>query len=638
MKEIEMELTAYENSPSRNYSNFYPPEIINNSNINDYSKILKNPLLIGYHFLCKECKSIPKILFKKDLIKFDCECQDSPKDILIIKIKENLFKCDEDQISEILKCTKHSDIYYKYNFYCSLCEKPLCSQCYKNCKNHINKVEPISVDIRTINKLEYIYEKFNANKKNSIKDSNNFYIGQMIINNDNPIIIRNNNSNDNKSLDDINNNIDNEENLILNDNDENNNNIMNNNNSMNISNDNNNKNDINNDFLSLLSIKNESIIEESIQELINIIISDYEDFPNYKHIDIISNIENFVNLNYETCNEIILKYEINQNMKNNDEKVELFGEKFINNNAEKSFIVINEKIMNLKNDYDLFDFLEDNDKAKIKWPITLEVRLVEKPKEKITDLSFMFDGISVLKLSSDFSNFNRNSINKMSHMFYNCSTLESLPDISKIDTSNVTDMSYMFYNCSQLKSLPDISKWKTNKVIYMNYLFSKCSNLLEIPDISRWDTSNLREMDNMFSSCLLLSSFPKISDWNIKNVHTMDNIFSNCKSLKYEPKIMKWANRISSSLTYEDSYFLENIFKGCDLLILPKINRIRLSMKIKNFCRYIFNKFCFFIHKCLSYYCILNCLLMISIPFFLIYYSVNLDKKKKFYYKPINIL
>ena len=57
MNEIEMELTAYEHPPSRNYSDFYPPEIFNNSNINECktSKILRNPLLIGYHFLCKEC-------------------------------------------------------------------------------------------------------------------------------------------------------------------------------------------------------------------------------------------------------------------------------------------------------------------------------------------------------------------------------------------------------------------------------------------------------------------------------------------------------------------------------------------------------------------------------------------------------
>ena len=244
---------------------------------------------------------------KKDKIRFYCKCQNSPRDILIIDIKEYLINCNDDEISGHLKCPNHSDIYYKYIFYCSVCKKQKCEQCCRDCRKHIDKVNPISADIRTINKLGYIYEKFIENKKNYINDSNNFTCDDIIINKNNTILLNDNNNIENQNgdyLNDINNNIDNsEEKLFLSDNDENNNN----NNINNINND-------NIDFLPLLDSKSESNLELSINDLINIIIYDYKYFPNYEHIDIISNIEKFVIYNYDKCNEIKLKYEINKNM------------------------------------------------------------------------------------------------------------------------------------------------------------------------------------------------------------------------------------------------------------------------------------------------------------------------------------
>ena len=72
----------YEIPIQNNYSDFYPQNLFSLEN----SIIDKNPLLEGYHCLCKKCKRIPKFLFiKKDKIKLICKCKE-PKNILINEI------------------------------------------------------------------------------------------------------------------------------------------------------------------------------------------------------------------------------------------------------------------------------------------------------------------------------------------------------------------------------------------------------------------------------------------------------------------------------------------------------------------------------------------------------------------------
>ena len=159
-----------EMKPNTNYQDLYTSNTLNIElqELNpeteipwSQSKIITNPLLDGYHFLCKKCNQIPLIIYvKKDKIKFLCKCPDSPKDILIIKIKEHLVNL-ESQIFGILKCPLHSnEDDNKYKFYCSKCKKKLCFYC-NDYKEHINDVKliPSTLEIKTIKKLNYILEK-----------------------------------------------------------------------------------------------------------------------------------------------------------------------------------------------------------------------------------------------------------------------------------------------------------------------------------------------------------------------------------------------------------------------------------------------------------------------------------------------
>ena len=131
-------------------------------------------------------------------------------------------------------------------------------------------------------------------------------------------------------------------------------------------------------------------------------------------------------------NEMTIEYIIKK-----ENKIKLFGKKFITNNKNNCKIIIDNK------EEDIIEYLKVNKNEKI-----LKIKLKE------------------IK-----------TITNMSYMFYHCKALISLPDISKWNTNNVTNMSNMFSYCKLLISLPDISNWNTNNVKYMSNMFSNCRSL-----------------------------------------------------------------------------------------------------------------------------------------------------------------
>ena len=236
--------------------------------------------------------------------------------------------------------------------------------------------------------------------------------------------------------------------------------------------------------------------------LFTIIIDDFQNYPNFNHIETISNIEEFIILSFRDFYEINLIYEFEEeNIKSNT--IELFGELFVNNNKENCFLLINEKIIELRRFIKLSEIFDDSYLITF-WPLTLHVKLILKKSKSSIDLSFMFYEISTISSKTIFDNLNNVKITKMNYMFYNCSSLKQLPNISEINTSNVTDMSYMFYNCSSLTSMSDISRWDTRNVVDISHIFQNCELLTSIPDISQWKADNIKEMDDIFRMIFLI--------------------------------------------------------------------------------------------------------------------------------------
>ena len=237
-----------------------------------------------------------------------------------------------------------------------------------------------------------------------------------------------------------------------------------------------------------------------------------------------------IDIIYKKINQANIIYKKKYNKKDEDNTIQLFGNKFVENNKENCFLIIDNKFYDIRK---YFDIKENNNKE-----IILKIHLIEE--KIITDMSYMFYNCVNLSSLPDISKWNTNNVTNMSDMFSNCSNLSYLPDIYKWNTNNVTNMSHLFFICENLSTFPDISKWNTYNVTDMSYIFSNCKKLSYLPDISKWNTSNLINMSNMFSNCINLSSLPDISKWNTNKVTDMSYIFSNCKKLSYLPDISKW--------------------------------------------------------------------------------------------------
>ena len=593
-----IDLFQYEEEKDHSFnSKKYSKDILDLSN----SKISKTKFAEHYHYICKICFSIPIIKFiKRNKIKFTCKCKYSPRELLIKDIFDILSYSDEIEIDTIkLKCSSH--LGEKYIYYCEECKKDICIKCLNNCIKHENRIKPLAFDRNTIIKSKYIIDKINEKNKTIFEDD----INSIELEEDDFVpnrkiqlkkYIQENSENEDNENDHFN---EGHYNIIE---------------SSNIKNEVNEK-----ELINIFKENNNDEINEEVYyslNLFSIIIDDYQNYPNYNHIETISNIEKYANLCFSDYNEIILQYEFNEeNVKNNF--IELLGEVFVNNNKENCFLIINEKIFELSR-YIHLSYIFDNSIDKINWPINLEVKLIKPKNKEVDNLSYMFYGINTILPSSDFSELETSNVTNMSYMFYNCSSLTRLPDISKFNTINVTDMSYMFYNCRSLTQLPDISKFNTINVSNMSYIFSYCIKLRILPDISKWNMENITNLSNMFYFCKSLTSFPDISSWNLSE-HKLKNInylFGNCKSLSSLPILSKW--KIDKNL------FNSSLFAGCRLLNEKYKEKVNINDKIYNCFNIFFDKIFSCLKLCYFIYVFFVAFCFLFFVYFPLYTSFNL--------------
>ena len=490
-------------------SNFYDYNNINNINnseqlydinqdplnFSNISVLSKSKFAQHYHFLCKYCERVPTIEFNNNnKIKYICECKDSPRDLDIKDIYNYLYYFDELDLGiENMKCYLHSK---EYGYYCEECGKNKCPQCFSGCNAHQNKIISLLLKNYTIYKYYYIYKKIKDKNQNYIDIENNSLNNYKEL--ENKLINIQNNLNDsyydeNQKL------IEDSEIIINNEKDDKINNEE--------------KDEI---IITFENNKNDEIYDNDYYyiNLFTVILNDYINFPNIKLVKTISNIEIFLIFSFHDYNEIHLNYEFtdkNSNLK----KLEIFGEEFVNNNKENCFLIINKKILELSNFIDLYDIF---DNILPQSPINLNIKLIERKYKLMTDLSYMFDGISTLSSKSKIGDFNSAHITKMNHMFNDCLSLTELPDISKWNMKNVNDISYMFQNCQMLKYLPDISKWNVKKDIKIEGAFINCKSLLSIPDLRKWNIRGDNAETNLFRGCQLLEEKITKNNFEFKNL------------------------------------------------------------------------------------------------------------------------
>ena len=239
----------------------------------------------------------------------------------------------------------------------------------------------------------------------------------------------------------------------------------------------------------------------------------------------------------DVYNIITLKYKVNPL----DNKISIFGKKFVENNKNNCYMIIDGNRLELKEELDIKIDIKEN---------TKELIIKLAGLNKITDISYLFEKCECLIEAPNISKINTKKITNMSSMFKHCSNLESLPDISKWNTSNVNDMSYLFANCSSLKKIPDISKWDTSNVTNLSHIFDSCTELKYLPNISKWNINKVNDISYMFNDLHNLDSLPDISNWNTEPVKDMCSLFKNCSKLTALPDISKWNTKNTTNTSF----------------------------------------------------------------------------------------
>ena len=110
----------------------------------------------------------------------------------------------------------------------------------------------------------------------------------------------------------------------------------------------------------------------------------------------------------EDISEINIIYDIKE-----ENNIRIFGSSFVENNRNICKMIIDNKEYEIKEEYNIENYKNDNNKLKI-----------------------ILKGI--------------NNATNMCGMFSGYSSLSSLPDISKWNTNNVTSMNSMLWGCSSL--------------------------------------------------------------------------------------------------------------------------------------------------------------------------------------------
>ena len=244
---------------------------------------------------------------------------------------------------------------------------------------------------------------------------------------------------------------------------------------------------------------------------------------NLKDIDL-TQFSNKINIDSIFRNYLEIHYYLGDKIKS----IKLFGEKFVDNNKDNCYLLIDGKQIELCSEYKL------NDKEKKQ--NFLKIKLIEI-----------------------------NIIENMSYMFYNCTSLISLPNIRNFDMKNVTNMSYMFYNCTNLE---DILFLPLNLKKANMYLYCSSSNDFENLEIY-YQFENGTELiklfgekfvDNNRDNCYLLidekqvklcseyklndkekeQKFLEIKLIEINIIENMSYMFYNCTSLTSLPNLKQW--------------------------------------------------------------------------------------------------
>jgi surface protein len=206
-------------------------------------------------------------------------------------------------------------------------------------------------------------------------------------------------------------------------------------------------------------------------------------------------------------------------------KVKIFGEKFVKNNMDRCYFLLQDIKTKELFEFQLGAFLRIDE-----IPISEEgmkvFRLILIQTDYIYDLSDMFYQCEYLLDASEINKLNTEQCMDMKSMFEGCKLLTGLSNIGDLDVSQVKNMSLMFDKCLCLQHL-DLSKWKTSNVKSFKGMFEYCVLLDTVKGLSNWDVSGLKAASFMFNICRPLGDIPDSSNWNSYQLSSLSHMFQD---------------------------------------------------------------------------------------------------------------
>ena len=179
-----------------------------------------------------------------------------------------------------------------------------------------------------------------------------------------------------------------------------------------------------------------------------------------------------------------------------------------------------------------------------------------------------------------------NSIINLSHDFLSVlySTIKSQNNNNNSIEYNSFNENLFFFNSLKNKRLNINRSLDYILATNLSYMFYGYSSLLSITGLSKIKTDKVINFSHMFEYCSLLKEICDITKWETKNVDNLSRIFSCCSSIVSLLDISNWN-------TYNVTE-MNGIFFNCSsLLSLPNISKWNIDKVID--IKYIF-------YKCLS--------------------------------------
>ena len=261
---------------------------------NNLSKEFENISFIStehffdYHYCCNNCKIFPKLIFDDDdIIEKVCNCKGGIKLFLLENTNEYISKVNMENNIEYLKCKIH--FYKKFTYYCKKCKKNLCKDCCEKRLNHKEEIIDFNFDIDTKLSINFISDILNDNKS-SIDNSNENKFESDIFNETIKLV---KNQDDSNYYDKV---VKKDDKMKINPN-------------------------------SILLELDKVELKKYYCYLFSVIINDYNEYPNFNHIENILMIEKFIIKHKNLFNEdIIFKYQETKQKINNEKKRNLPNE------------------------------------------------------------------------------------------------------------------------------------------------------------------------------------------------------------------------------------------------------------------------------------------------------------------------